>query len=82
MTSLYTTCISKCFLKWEGKGRGLPPGAPEIAHLGPSPHEQHMSLCLSGIKIEKAVVEETRSGGPLLTGREPLGEGGRWESPS
>lgn len=32
-----------------------------------------MSLCLSGIKIEKTVLEDTRSDGLLLTGGEPLG---------
>lgn len=53
-------------------------GATEIAHnpqsisLGLSPCEQHMSLRLGGIKIEKTTLEGMVSG-PLLISGEPLG---------
>lgn len=53
-------------------------GATEIAHnpqsisLGPSPCEQHMSLRLGRIKIEKTALEGIVSG-PLLISGEPLG---------
>lgn len=53
-------------------------GGTEIAHnlqsisLGPSLCEQHMSLCLGGIKIEKTTLEGMVCG-PLLISGEPLG---------
>lgn len=57
-------------------GNAPSPGATEIAcnpwatSLGPSPHEQYMALCLSGIKIRK-LLPWTWSDGLLLMGEEP-----------